>query len=47
MDSQPRYAMVEKVVGRTGKISKLNIQVPEEELPKFRLPSWMTNPENS
>jgi hypothetical protein len=46
MDSQPRYAMVEKIIGRTGKES-FKSQDPEEEFHKSKLRSWMTNLENS
>lgn len=36
MDSQARYAMVEKVIGRTGNFIQITCKVLEEELPKSK-----------
>jgi hypothetical protein len=45
MDSQPRYAMVEKIIGRTGKKAILTKDL-EVVLRKFKFASWMTRTES-
>lgn len=45
MDSKPRYAIVEKIVGRTGNYM-INFKDLEVVLHKFKLPFWVKVIEN-